>query len=110
MATKNGAVSAPEKAKQKPAHEIRLGRIRCTLWANFHDEKGTWYSMTFARSYKDGDEWRNATSFGRDDLLTVAEAARMAWHWIYRNSKKASQNGAEPTDETPPDSGQEIPF
>jgi len=66
--------------------------------------------MTFARSYKDGDEWKNATSFGRDDLLTVAEAARMAWHWIHRNSKKPSQNGNEDSAEAPPDSGEDIPF
>jgi hypothetical protein len=109
MATKNGAAAASQKPKQKPAHEIRLGRIRCTLWANFHDEKGTWYSMSFSRSYKDGEEWKNTSSFGRDDLLTVAEAARMAWHWIHRNSKKAGQNGTESADEAAPDSD-EIPF
>ena len=66
--------------------------------------------MTFSRSYKDGDEWKNATSFGRDDLLTVAEAARMAWHWIYRNAKKANSNGSEPNDEAPPGPAEDIPF
>jgi len=108
MASKNGAANASPKAKQKPAHQIRLGRIRCTLWAN-SNEKGTWYSTTISRSYKDGDEWKNSSSYGADDLLTVAEIARMARQWIHRNSKEAGQNGTESADEAPPDSD-EIPF
>src|ERR1700681_4757899 len=41
MSTKNGSTKTPaapqESAKQRPAHEIRLGRIKATIWGNQND-------------------------------------------------------------------------
>jgi hypothetical protein len=77
--------AAPVNEKQKPATEIRLGRIRCTIWANTKDDGSIWYSSVLSRSYKKDDgSWANAESLGRDDLLTGAEALRQAALWIYR--------------------------
>lgn len=39
--------------------------------------------MTFSRIYKDGDQWKDTTSFGRDDLPLVATVADLAHYWIY---------------------------
>ena len=107
MSTKNGSTKAPaapqESAKQKPAHEVRLGRIKATIWANQNDN-GTWYNVTLSRSYKDGDEWKSSTSFGRDELLTVAKVADLANSWIHGQAQAPANNGhgsEQPDEEIP---------
>jgi hypothetical protein len=96
MSTKNGSTKAPpapqEPAKQRPAHEIRLGRIKATIWANQNDN-GTWFNVVLSRNYKDGDEWKSSSSFGRDELLSVAKAADMANTWIHGQSQGPPTNG-----------------
>jgi hypothetical protein len=68
---------------RKPAHKIRVGRIWATVWENHHPETGRWYSVALTRSYQDGQgQWRSAGTFGRDDLLVVAEVSRLAFLWI----------------------------
>ena len=37
----------------KPAHKIRIGVLQATIWRN-QSEKGPWYSVIPARSYKQG--------------------------------------------------------
>ena len=96
MAVKNSQkapAASQENGKQRPAHEVRLGRIKATIWANQNDN-GTWYNVTLSRNYKDGDEWKSSSSFGRDELLTVAKAADMANTWIHDQSQP-STNGNE---------------
>ena len=73
-------------AKQKPAHEIRLGRVKATIWANETDN-GTRHNVSVSRLYKDGDEWKQTTSFGRDDLPLVAKVADLAHLWIYEQTE-----------------------
>ena len=108
MAVKNSPQKSPapasENGKQRPAHEIRLGRIKATIWANQRDN-GTWYNVTLSRNYKDGDEWKSSGSFGRDELLTVAKAADMANTWIHSQSQAPPPNG-DGADE----GEQEIPY
>ena len=103
MAVKNSPqkppAAAPENGKQRPAHEIRLGRIKATIWANQADN-GTWYNVTLSRNYKDGDEWKSSAGFGRDELLTVAKAAKLIYIWIHRQNQRLT-NGTEGDEEIP---------
>ncbi len=71
--------------KQKPAHEVRLGRIKATIWEN-ETEQGTRYNVTVNRLYKDGDEWKQTASFGREDLPLVAKVVDLAHSWIYEQA------------------------
>jgi hypothetical protein len=71
--------------KQKPAHEIRLGRIKATIWENETDN-GTRHNLTICRLYKDGEEWKQTASFGRDDLPLVAKVVDLAHTWIYEQA------------------------
>src|ERR1700733_12925054 len=107
MSTKNGSTKAPhapqEPAKQRPAHEVRLGRIKATIWANQNDN-GTWYNVVLSRSYRDGEEWKSSSSFGRDELLTVAKAADLANSWIHNQSQAPPSNGDDGGE------GSEIPY
>ncbi len=69
--------------KPKPACEIRLGRIRATIWENHSDSSGTWYSVSFSRLYKEGDRWQDSASFRRDDLPILNKVNDMAYTWIW---------------------------
>ena len=72
----------PTPASARPAHELRLGAIKGSVWEN-QTEKGIRHNVTFRRLYKDGDQWKSSDSFGRDDLLTLAKLADQAHSWIH---------------------------
>jgi hypothetical protein len=69
--------------KQKPAHEIRLGRIRAAIWANTSDRGEVWFNVTVSRLYKDGQRWQQTTSYRRDDLPLVSKVVNVAYAWIW---------------------------
>lgn len=77
---------AADNGKQRPAHEIRLGRIKATIWAN-EVEGGVRHNVQLRRLYKNGDDWEQSDSFGRDDLLLVAKVADLANTWIFEHSQ-----------------------
>lgn len=86
----------------KPAAEVRLGRIKATVWANARDDgKGTWYSVQLARLYRDGEQWRTSQTFGRDDLLLLAKVADLAHTRVFE--LEASERGGA---ETPAEVGE----
>ena len=58
-----------------PTAEVRLGRIKATVWTNRNQDGGRWHTVQLTRLYQDGDQWRSTHSFGRNDLLTVAKVA-----------------------------------
>lgn len=82
------------KDKQKPMHQVRIGAIKAAVWKN-ETESGPRYNTTFSRLYKDGDEWNNTDSFGRDDLLVVAKVADQAHSWIHAQSQEDREEREE---------------
>lgn len=72
-----------ENEKQRPAHEVRYGRIKATIWKNETDQ-GAFYSVQFARLYKVGDDWRTSDSFNRDDLPLLNRVAEKAFDWMHQ--------------------------
>lgn len=69
-------------AQRKPAHEVRLGKIRAAIWANGnHDE--VWFNVTVTRLYKDEEGWKDSSAFRRDDLPIVSKVMDMAFAWIW---------------------------
>jgi hypothetical protein len=79
------------EAKQKPIHEIRLGRVRAAVWKNT-GETGTWSSVTFSKLYKGKDgKWQDTGSFGREDLLPLAEVARQVAFLLYNEEPEGEQ-------------------
>lgn len=83
--------------RSKPADEIRLGRIKATIWANRAADGDVWFSVEIFRLYQDAGQWHEATSFGRDDLPLVAKAADMAFAWIWSQSRQASSVNSRST-------------
>ena len=61
-----------------PAHTIRLGYIKVTIWKN-----GEFFNTNITRSYKDDKgDWQDGDSFGPGDLPVVSKVADMATDWI----------------------------
>ncbi|MEM9410898.1 MAG: hypothetical protein AAGA30_07280 [Planctomycetota bacterium] len=75
-----------KKESNKPVNEIRLGKIKATIWAN-ESENGLRYNVAVTRIYKDGSDWKESSSFGRDELLLVAKVVDLAHSWIYEQSE-----------------------
>jgi hypothetical protein len=81
--------SKPNEAKNRPVHEIRFGRIRAAIWLN-ETESGPRHNVTISRLYKDGEDWKDSTSFGRDDLPLVAKICDQAHTWIFEQAAERS--------------------
>lgn len=75
------------KEKDKPVQEIRLGKIKAAIWANDTDN-GVRYNVTVSRLYRDGQTWKNSSSFGRDDLLLASKVLDRAHSWIIATTQK----------------------
>lgn len=83
-ATANGATDP----KTKPAFEVRLGRIKATLWENY-GEHGEFYSTTVSRLYKDANgKWQQSDSFSRDDLPVLQKALDLAYLWQFEQADR----------------------
>lgn len=80
------------KPSNRPAHTIRYGTIQAAVWRNVVDNGNAtrpMYSVTFSRSYKDGDgNWKDSNSFGFDDLLLLAKVANDAHSYIHGMRQK----------------------
>ena len=62
----------------KPVDEVRIGRVKATIWRNQTEAGRPRYNVVFSRLYKDGATWASTSSFGRNDLLVLAKAADLA--------------------------------
>jgi hypothetical protein len=80
-------MTTTEKPAQKPVHKIRAGAIEVAIWQRESD-KGPWFNVTMSRTYKQGEEWKQADTFGTDDLLLLAKLLDQAHSWIIAQPTK----------------------
>jgi len=73
----NNTKNETAETKNPPVAKVRVGLITGSIWENKTD-KGTFYSVTFERRYKDGDQWKSSHSFNTGDLLELAKGADLA--------------------------------
>ncbi|WDQ17036.1 hypothetical protein [Rhodopirellula sp. P2] len=74
----------------RPTQEFRLGRIRAAIWENETDN-GVRHNVTISRLYRTDDgEWKDSTSFGREDLLLVGKVMDRCHTWIYTEARNAN--------------------
>ncbi|ODR99307.1 hypothetical protein AUC68_04750 [Methyloceanibacter methanicus] len=67
-----------KKSKNQPVEKMRNGSIVATIWKN-ESEKGAFFSVTFARTYKDADgDYHDVNSFSGTQLLQLAKLANEA--------------------------------
>ena len=81
----------------RPVDDVRIGRVKATIWRNETEDGKTSFNTVFGRLYKDGDAWQSTPSFGRNDLLLVAKVADLAHTRVCELSGKnnsGEENGA----------------
>lgn len=83
-----------ERSGNAPVFTTRHRALKAAVWRN-ETENGPMYNTTLSRSYKDGETWKESSSFGFDDVLIVAELLRTCHGFISREMAKASQEARE---------------
>jgi hypothetical protein len=69
----------------EPVQEIRLGRIRASIWAARTGE-GVVHNVLLTRLHKTGRRWQEVARFGHDDLPLIRQVANLAHQWIVQQS------------------------
>ena len=74
---RNGASERPgtvhmDNTAHPPVDDIRIGRIKATIWANTAATGRIRHTLSLTRLSKTDDGWRHSQSFGQDDLHVVA--------------------------------------
>lgn len=80
-------MTTPTETKTKsapPIHRVRLGDIEVTIWEK-DSLRGPFQSLTFSRSYKDGETWKRTGAFNLRDLDTLEAAIHAAREWLKAN-------------------------
>jgi hypothetical protein len=81
-----------QRSNRRPKDTVRHGNVEIAIWEN-QGSAGTFYTASTPKiKYKDGEEWKEGSSFGRHDLLDLAEASREAATKI-RDLQKAQSRG-----------------
>ncbi len=66
--------------RSRPAETLREGSLKAAIWRN-ENHKGTYHSVTLARTYKDRDgNLQDTNSFRSKDMLALSELARRTHH------------------------------
>lgn len=92
MATNTRKKTQANESAKPPVAKLPLGLINASIWERLTD-KGTFYSVTFERRYRDSEgEWHSTHSYDGNDLLTLAKLADQAHSKIVelRSAKAAA--------------------
>jgi len=100
-----GCDHAPKTEKEttmsdtkKPAAHVKLHPVSAAIWRN-QNQKGTFYSVTFERSFKDeAGKWQSSSTFNASDLLLLAKVADLAETKI-RELRSADRQSEQPEEE-----------
>ncbi len=77
-----------------PAQTIRKHSLKASIWRN-ETRNGLLYNVTLIRTYRDGDEFKDTSSLGFDDLANAAKLLLDAESWI---THQVSRDKAETTE------------
>ena len=72
-----GGGDRPSQQNQRPVDSFSDGPVQVSIWEN-QSAKGAFRAATLQLRYKDGDDWKTASSYGANDLLHLEAAAREA--------------------------------
>jgi hypothetical protein len=86
-------------ANARPEKEIRLGRIKASVWSN-ESETANWFTVTVQRLYKDGEQWKTSDSFSRDDLPLLCKVIDQAHTWMFQQAGAHSSRERDDSDES----------
>ena len=78
------------KPSAKPVAKVKLRGVTASVFAN-EANGGTYFKVSIARTYRDGDSFKTTTAFTRDDLPLVEAVARSAWLEVIRREAEDAQ-------------------
>ena len=87
-----------QRKPQAPMKSLRVGSLRCAIWANQAQRDGrnvTDYTIRINRRYKDrNDQWQTTDSLFPENLLAAAFLAQKAFEFIALNTSEAEPQDA----------------
>jgi hypothetical protein len=90
-AARTDETEQPQTGARRPVDTAKVGNVEIAIWKN-HNERGDFYTAGApSLRYKDGEQWKEGSSYGAIDLLALAEAAREASAKIRDLSKARTQ-------------------
>jgi hypothetical protein len=94
------ATAEPTMAQSstKPLKVFRLRGISASVFENHSkntERATTFHKVSLQRTYKDGDEFKTTTSFGRDELPVCMHLMQQAWAFILDAESKRGQDDAD---------------
>lgn len=81
----NAKETSSARDANSPVQVYRLRGLSASIFENQAKTAGrtvTFYKVALQRTYKDGDEWKTTTSFGRDDLPIARLLLDRAWQYV----------------------------
>ena len=79
-----------ENGNKGPAYQKRVGAVRGTVWCNENDGR-VYFNTSLVRRYKDGDEFKEVSSFnGTADIVAAEEVMRCCRIFIHQREDAAS--------------------
>lgn len=97
-ATAQETPSNTTSSSLKPVQTFRLRGISASVFEN-HAISGerdiTFHKVSLQRTYRDGDQFKTTTSFGRDDLPIAMHVLHQAWQFILEAESKRGTTDAE---------------
>jgi len=79
---------------QRPVKTLQDHFLKANIWTNEGD-KGKFYNVTITRTYKEGDEYKNAHSFSGQDVLSAGHLLERAYDEV-RNLEAADYAAQNP--------------
>jgi len=68
-----------------PIKQFAVGKgVRASVWKNESKKNGSWLNVTITRTYRDGEEYKDTTSYRPEELLFVNVASDLAYKWCLR--------------------------
>ena len=68
----------------RPIRELRVGLIKVRIWQK-KTRNGVNHVITLARLFNNGDEWKESTRFGPEDVPLIRALLDEAHLWITKN-------------------------
>jgi hypothetical protein len=81
-----------QSGARRPEATAKVGNVEIAVWRN-QGASGEFYTASSPTiRYRDGDQWKDGSSYSQLDLLALAEAAREASAKIRELSKGRAQS------------------
>ena len=74
----------------KPEQKFRVGGLTATIWKNvkeYKSEKQEYFTVSFEKSYKNGEEWKKTNSLMAQDVPKAILVLQKAFEFISLNKE-----------------------